>query len=255
MRRQSLALLALLLAASAAACGGGRPADGASGQKRPWEQPPAFADRGAPLRLDPARFTTRIDNPYWPMRPGSRWTYRQVDPRGGKRRVEVTVTDRTRTILGVAARVVHAVLTVDGRLVEETDDWYAQDAEGNVWYLGGETREHLDDTVVTTKGSWQAGVDGAQPGILLPAHPRPGMAYRQERYDGRVEDRARVLGLGMRAKVPYGFFRHVLITKESTPLEPSVLEHKFYAPGVGPVLAITVTGGSGREELLRFDRA
>jgi hypothetical protein len=243
--------MVLLLAASTAACGGPRASGDAFGGAA---KPSPFPDRGAPARLDPARFTTRIDNPYWPMRPGSRWTYRQVGPGGGHRRVEVTVGDQTKTVLGVEARVVHGVLTVDGRMVEQTDDWYAQDSEGNVWYLGEDTRDYQHGAV-TTRGSWQAGVDGARPGILLPARPRPGMAYQQERYDGRAQDRATVLGLGMRAKVPYGFFDHLLITKEWTPLEPSVLEHKFYARGVGPVLAITVSGGSGREELLRFDRA
>ena len=241
--------MALLVAVSTAACGGGPKA------AREPARPSALSGRGAPVLLDPARFTTRIDNPYWPMRPGSRWTYRVVAPRGGRRLVEVTVTDRTKTVLGVEARVVHDVVTVDGRPVEETDDWYAQDTEGNVWYLGEDTREYLNGLAVPGRGSWQAGVDGAQPGILLPARPRPGMAYQQERYDGRAEDRARVLRLGMRAKVPYGFFDDLLITKEWTRLEPGVLEHKFYAPGVGPVLAITVSGGSGREELLRFDRA
>jgi hypothetical protein len=252
VRRSTLALFVVLLAASTAACGdrskaSGDPFGGVA-------KPSPFPERAAPARLDPARFSSHIDHPYWPMRPGSRWTYREVDPRGGRRRVEVTVGDQTKTILGVEARVVHDTLTVDGRLVERTDDWYAQDAEGNLWYLGEETRE-LHNGTTTTKGSWQAGVDGARPGILLPARPRPGMSYQQERYDGRAEDRATVLSLGMRAKVPYGFFDHLLITKEWTPLEPSVLEHKFYARGVGPVLAITVSGGSGREELLRFDRA
>ena len=241
--------MVLLLAVSAAACGGGPKAS------REPARPSALPARAAPVLLDPARFTTRIDNPYWPMRPGSRWTYRVVDPRGGRRLVEVTVTDRTKTVLGVEARVVHDVVTVDGRPVEATDDWYAQDTEGNVWYLGEDTWEYLDGLAVPGKGSWQAGVDGAEPGILLPARPRPGMAYQQERYDGRAQDRARVLRLGMRAKVPYGFFDDLLTTKEWTSLEPGVLEHKFYAPGVGPVLAITVSGGSGREELLRFDRA
>ena len=241
--------MVLLLAVSAAACGGGPKAS------REPARPSALPARAAPVLLDPARFTTRIDNPYWPMRPGSRWTYRLVDPRGGRRLVEVTVTDRTKTVLGVEARVVHDVVTVDGRPVEATDDWYAQDTEGNVWYLGEDTWEYLDGLAVPGKGSWQAGVDGAEPGILLPARPRPGMAYQQERYDGRAQDRARVLRLGMRAKVPYGFFDDLLATKEWTSLEPGVLEHKFYAPGVGPVLAITVSGGSGREELLRFDRA
>ena len=252
MRRSSLAALVVLLAASTAACGGGPKASG-----DPFGGPAAsspFPERPTASRLDPARFSSHIDHPYWPMRPGSRWTYREVDPRGGRRRVVVTIGDQTKTILGVEARVVHDTLTVDGRLVEQTDDWYAQDRDGNVWYLGEQTRE-LHNGTTTTKGSWQAGVDGARPGILLPARPRPGMSYQQERYDGRAEDRATVLSLGMRARVPYGFFDHLLITKEWTPLEPSVLEHKFYARGVGPVLAITVSGGSGREELLRFDRA
>jgi hypothetical protein len=249
VRRASLALLVLLLAA---ACSGGpkaaRPPLGGTAP------PSGLPNRSAPVLLDPARFTSRIDHPYWPMRPGSRWTYRQLDPRGGQRRVEVTVTDRTRTVLGVEARVVHDVLTVDGRVVEETDDWYAQDTAGNLWYLGEDTRQQRDGAT-STMGAWQAGVDGAQPGILLPARPRPGMTFQQERYDGRAEDRATVLSLGMRARVPYGFFDHLLTTKEWTPLEPRVLEHKFYAPGVGPVLAITVSGGSGREELLSFHHA
>jgi hypothetical protein len=239
--------MALLVAVSTAACGGG---------PKSAREPARASTFAAPVLLDPARFTTRIDNPYWPMRPGSRWTYRVTDPRGGRRLVEVTVTDQTKTILGVVARVVHGVLTVDGRPAEASDDWYAQDTEGNIWYLGEDTRQYLDGGLaVPGKGSWQAGVDGAQPGILLPARPRPGRAYQQERYDGRAQERARVLRLGMKAKVPYGFFDDLLITKEWTPLEPGVLEHKFYAPGVGPVLAITVSGGSGREELLRFDRA
>jgi hypothetical protein len=252
VRRPSLALLVLAVLL-AAACSGGqkvpRPPPGGA------TRPSGFPGRSAPVLLDPARFSTRIDHPYWPMRPGDRWTYRQVDPGGGQGRIEVTVTDRTRTVLGVEARVVHDVRTVDGRVVEETDDWYAQDTTGNLWYLGEDTRQYQSDGVVSTKGAWQAGVDGAQPGILLPARPRPGMTSQQERFDGRAEDRSTVLGLGMRARVPYGFFDHLLVTKEWTPLEPNVLEHKFYAPGVGPVLAITVSGGSGREELLRFEHA
>jgi hypothetical protein len=247
VRRPSLAVLVLLLAA---ACSGGQKAPPPGGAPRPS----GSSGRSVPVLLDPARFSTTIDHPYWPMRPGSRWTYRQLGPGGGQRRVEVTVTDRTRTVLGVEARVVHDVVTVDGRVLEETDDWFAQDTAGNLWYLGEDTREYRDGAV-STAGSWEAGVGGAQPGILLPARPRPGMSYQQERFDGRAEDRAAVLGLGMRARVPYGFFDHLLITKEWTPLEPNVLEHKFYAPGVGPVLAITVSGGSGREELLRFERA
>ena len=141
----------------------------------------------------------------------------------------------------------------DGALVEDTLDWYAQDANGNIWYLGEDTKEYENSKVTSTEGSWQAGVDGAQPGILLPARPTPGLAYRQEYYKGQAEDTAQVLSLDKRAKVPFGAFGDLLVTKDFTPLQPELLEHKFYAPGVGPVLVLTVKGGASREELLRFD--
>jgi hypothetical protein len=208
---------------------------------------------GEPVHLDPAEFTTRIDHPYWPMRPGSRWVYRQTEA-GGSRRVEVTVTHRTRTVMGIEARVVHDVAIEDGEVAEDTYDWYAQDADGNVWYLGEDTREVEDGKVTSTEGSWQAGVDGAQPGVVLPARPRPGMAYRQE-YAAGSRDAAAVLSLHQRAKVPSGLFDHVLVTKEFSPLEPKLLKHAFFALGVGPVLSLTVTGGSDREELLSFEPA
>jgi hypothetical protein len=205
-----------------------------------------------PVELDPADFSAEIDHPYWPMLPGSKWVYRETDPEGGELRVEVTVTDETKEIDGIDARVVHDVVTEDGEVKEDTYDWYAQDADGNLWYLGEETKEYENGKVVTTAGSWEHGVDGAQAGILLPADPEVGMAYRQEYYKGKAEDAAEVLGLDERVKVPYGSFDGVLKTKDYTPLEPNVLEHKFYAEGVGPVLAISVSGGGGREELVEF---
>jgi hypothetical protein len=183
------------------------------------------------VRLDPGQFTTRIDNRWWPMTPGSRWTYRETDGQGSTQRVQVTVTGQTRTISGVQARVVHDVVTEDGQLVQNTYDWYAQDDKGNVWYLGEDTKEYEGGKVVSTEGSWEAGVDGAQPGILLPADPRRDMAYRQEYHKGQAEDAARVLSLDMRAEVPAGSFDQLLTTQDSTPLEPKLLEHKFYAPG------------------------
>lgn len=158
------------------------------------------------MRLDPGQFTTRIDNRWWPMTPGSRWTYRETDGQGSTQRVQVTVTGQTRTISGGQARVVHDVVTEDGQLVQNTYDWYAQDDKGNVWYLGEDTKEYEGGKVVSTEGSWEAGVDGAQPGILLPADPRRDMAYRQEYHKGQAEDAARVLSLDMRAEVPAGSF-------------------------------------------------
>jgi hypothetical protein len=216
---------------------------------------PTFPNEGEPVRLDPGQFTTRIDNRWWPMTPGSRWVYRESDGEGSIQRVQVTVTDQTKTITGIQARVVHDVVTEDGQLVENTYDWHAQDDQGNIWYLGEDTKEYENGKVVSTEGSWEAGVDGAQPGILLPADPKRDMAYRQEYYKGQAEDAARLLRLDMRARVPAGTFDQLLTTQDSTPLEPNLLEHKFYAPGVGPVLAITLKGGSSREELVRFKLA
>jgi hypothetical protein len=231
MRRIAL----LLLLVSAAACGGDHS-----------RKLPVGAE---PVELDPAEFTTDIDNPYWPMRPGSRWVYRE-----GRQRVEVTVTPRTRRIAGIEARVVHDVVSENGELVEDTYDWYAQDADGNVWYLGEDTKEYENGEVASTEGSWEAGVDGAQAGILLPADPKVGMKYRQEYYEGKAEDAGEVLALDARVRVPFGAFEDVLQTKDTTPLEPDLVEHKFYAKGIGPVLSRTVSGGGDREELVEFSR-
>ncbi|HEU5055232.1 MAG TPA: hypothetical protein VFU21_01850, partial [Kofleriaceae bacterium] len=135
-----------------------------------------------------------------------------------------------------------------------TEDWYAQDRRGNVWYLGEDTAEYEDGEVVSREGSFEAGVDGAEAGVIMPAHPRPGMRYRQEYYKGHAEDRARVVSRREQAQVPAGHYRNVLMTREDTPLEPRALEFKFYARGVGPLLAVSVSGGSAREELVRYRR-
>jgi hypothetical protein len=209
------------------------------------------------VRLDPADFTTRITNPWWPMRPGSRWVYRETDAEGAKQRVVVTVTKRTRLIAnGVRVRVLHDVVTEDDEPVEVTDDWYAQDRCGNVWYLGEATKEYENGKVVSTEGSFEAGVDGAQAGVIMPAEPRKGMRYRQEYSKGEAEDRAEVFSLAEQAEVPFGYFRkgRVLMTKDLNPLSPRVLEYKFYARGIGPVLAVSVSGGSDREELVTYSR-
>jgi hypothetical protein len=206
-----------------------------------------------PVRLDPADFTTRIDNPYWPMATGSKWVYSGTEA-GEKIRIEVTATGKTKNIEGVTARVLRdAVSTEDGEPVEITDDWYAQDSAGNVWYLGEDTKEYENGKVSSTSGSWQHGVDGAYAGIIIPARPRPGLSYRQEYYKGEAEDEAKVLSLSKTAKVPFGSFDNCLETEDTTPLEPDVVEHKYYARDVGPVLK-EAAGGGGREELIRFTR-
>jgi hypothetical protein len=209
-----------------------------------------------PVDLDPADFTTRIDNRYWPMEPGSRWVYRETDGEGAEQRVEVTITRKTKKIANeIEARVVHDVVTEDGEPVEVTDDWYAQDSEGNIWYLGEDTTEYENGKATTTAGSFEAGVDGAQAGIIMPARPEVGMTYRQEYYAREAEDKGEVVSLDEQAEVPAGHFKNVLMTKELNPIEPKVLEFKFYAPGVGPVLAVSVSGGSDREELVSYSRS
>ena len=209
-----------------------------------------------PVKLDPADFSINIDNPYWPMAPGDKWVYRETDEGGTELRVEVTVTDRTRRIAnGIEARVVHDVVSEDGQLVEVTDDWYAQDRAGNVWYLGEDTAEYENGKVTTRSGSFEAGVDGAQPGIIMPANPQDGMSYRQEYYEGEAEDKAEVLSTNEQVEVPFGYFKGALLTKDLVPLEPKVSEYKLYARDVGPVLTIKTSGGSGREELISYSRA
>ncbi len=183
--------------------------------------------------------------------------YRETAPDGTAQRVVVTVLPKTKVIAnGVTARVVHDVATEDGTPIEVTDDWYAQDRCGNVWYLGEATTEYENGKPTSTKGSFEAGVDGAQAGVIVPARPRPGMRYRQEYYKGQAEDRGEVVSLGEQVEVPFGHFRRgtVLMTRDLNPLEPKVLEYKFYARGIGPVLAIGVSGSSDREELVRYAR-
>jgi hypothetical protein len=210
-----------------------------------------------PVNLDPKTFTTRIDNPYWPMDPGTRWTYRETDQEGARLKVVVTVSDQTEKIAnGVTARVVRDTVTEDGEIVEDTFDWYAQDKDGNIWYLGENTAEFDKGKLVTKEGSFEAGVDGALPGIIMPADPKDGMQYRQEYYKGKAEDNGEVLSTDEMAQSPFGQFDNALLTKDTITIEPNVLEYKLYAKGVGPVLTLGVSGGPGsHEELLDLDTA
>jgi hypothetical protein len=189
------------------------------------------------------------------MAPGTRWIYREISDEGPVQRDVVRVTNQTRKVAnGITARVVHDVTTAGSKPVEVTDDWYAQDSAGNIWYLGEDTTEYENGKPSSTAGSFEAGAHGAQAGIIVPADPKPGMTYRQEYYAGEAEDSASNLSVSDQAEVPAGHFTHALMTREVNPLEPKTLEFKFYAPNIGPVLAIAVSGGSDREELLRFTR-
>jgi len=180
--------------------------------------------------INPDEFTTTIDNEYLPLKPGTTFVYQ-----GGAERNEMTVTHDTKKVMGVECVVVDDRAWESGKLIEKTYDWFAQDNKGRVWYFGEDTKEYENGKVVSTKGSWEAGVDGAKPGIIMQAHPKVGQSYRQEYYKGEAEDMAKVLSLNESVTVPYGSFDRVLKTREWTPLEPSYHEHKYYAPGVGQV--------------------
>jgi hypothetical protein len=202
--------------------------------------------------LDPADFVDRVDNPYLPLLPGARWVYEGSTDEGVER-VEVVVTDERREILGISATVVRDTVTVDGVVVEDTYDWFAQDVDGTVWYLGEESTDYEDGELVGHEGSWEAGIDGAQPGIVMPGDPVVGHAYRQELLVGEAEDLGEILAVDGTVTVPAGTYDAVLTTRDWNPLEPDVVEQKQYAPGVGLVREEVVQGGDDVVELLSFE--
>jgi hypothetical protein len=270
MLRRTLRIPSLVVVASIAmlgACSTSNPTEPVASRAPPVTAPPsspppssaappsfALPQGSEQVELDPSLFAgVALDHPYWPMAPGNRWVYRETDADGTEQQVEVTVTGDTKEILGIPATVVHDLVTEDGQTVEDTFDWYAQDASGNLWYLGEDTKEYENGEVVSTEGSWEAGVDGAQAGIILPADPQAGMAYRQEYYAGQAEDAAEILTLDAHVDVPFGTFDNVLKTRDFTPLDPDIEEHKFYARGVGPVEVRQTRGGSSHEVLLTFE--
>ncbi len=200
----------------------------------PWASS-AGPGSGSPYEpvLDPANFTTTIDNPYFPLPVGRTLVYRGVKD-GQTQEDRVTVTDATKTVAeGITARVVTDVATHDGALLEKTSDWYAQDNQGNVWYVGEDTAHYLANGKVDTSGSWEAGVQDAEPGLVMEANPQIPDAYRQEFLAGQAEDTAWIVDRGGSTKVPYGPLKNVLTTLEATHLEPGAYDLKVYAPGIG----------------------
>jgi hypothetical protein len=197
----------------------------------------------------PAQFSEHVTNRYYPLVPGTTFSYDGTKD-GAAQHNEVTVTHDTKTVLGVRCVVVHDVVTQEGSLIEETDDWYAQDSAGNVWYFGEDTKEYENGKVTGTAGTWEAGVDGAQPGIVMEAAPQVGDSYRQEYYAGQAEDTAKVLDLSASVTVANGSYTGALVTEETTPLEPDQVEHKSYAPGIGFISGTLVQGGSEEIELV-----
>ena len=205
----------------------------------------------AALTANPGGFSARIDNQWFPLEPGTTYRYTGIKD-GQPSRDVVVVTHQTRTIQGAPCVAVQDVLYVRGKLHERTTDWYSQDSKGNVWYFGERTAEFdRNGRVTSTEGTWLAGVNGAEPGIYMPAHPRVGQTGRQEYYKGHAEDHFRVAALI--GTVTSGA-ESMLLTEETTPLEPGVLDNKVYVRGVGTVTELTVKGGSERNQLVSVTR-
>jgi hypothetical protein len=228
----ALALAAFTLAGTAAtqAASGPRP-----GTLAPLAEPYAPQVSAADFAGGP------IDNAWLPYAPGTRFTMDGV--RGTTRQTDTQhVLRPNRKIQGVEATTVRDTVSENGRVVERTDDWYAQDRRGNVWYLGEASFERENGKLTRASDSWEWGVDGALPGIIMPAHPQRGDAYRQEHYaPGEALDQARVLKRRKRMTVLAGTYRHVLVTSERSPLEPQT-ERKYYVRGLGEIAENVVKG-------------
>ncbi len=230
--------------------GGGAGAAVAKGQKTFR----SGAGPGWPKTLRPSDFVGRVDNPWFPLKPGSTWFYRGLE---GHTHMSdrMRVKHKRKRILGVNTTIVHDVVSKHGKPREVTNDWYAQDRDGNVWYFGENTKE-LDrhGHVTSREGSFQAGRHGARPGVLFPGDPKRGQSARQEYYKGHAEDHFKILDTSARVQSPFVSSHHAVETKEWTPLEPGIVEHKYYVRGVGDVKEKTVKGGRERLQLIRFHR-
>jgi hypothetical protein len=214
----------------------------------------ALAATGPPALPPASDFARTIDNSWFPLRPGTVLTYRGEDE-GTPARDVLRVTSRTKRILGVRATVIDDRVVERGHLAERTTDWYAQDKAGNVWYLGENTATlRPNGRVASTEGTWRAGRRGARAGIFMPAHPRPGDGGWQEFDQGHAEDRYRILDLRTTVRTPAASSRHGMLVRETTPLEPGVVDHKVYVRGIGTVREATVEGGSERYELVSVRR-
>jgi hypothetical protein len=214
---------------------------------------PSAASSPAPTALppynptiDPADFVPVIDNPYFPLTPGTTFIFEGTRD-GQPRRDEVTITSETKVIMGVTCMVVRDVATANDVLMEKTTDWYAQDSAGNVWYFGEDTAEYTNGAVSSTAGTWMAGVDGALPGYIMTAKPQVGEAYRQEYYPGVAEDFATVLQIDASVSTPAGDYTKVVVTKDADLLDATKLHEKSYAPGIGFVHSVGSVNGHQEE--------
>jgi hypothetical protein len=254
MHRPVIALALVATALVMTACGGGKssPTAPASGGTSSGPATASLPVGDKPFPINASDFTSDVTNPYWPMKPGDHWVYRETNAEGEVQRNDVVVMKQTKSIMGIDTLVVHDTVKLGGELTEDTYDWYAQDLQGNLWYFGEDTTEYENGKPKTKEGSWEAGKNGALPGIIMPANPQVGMTYREEYYKGHAEDGASIISTDALAKVPYGRFEHGIQTRNFSGIEPDVIEEKIYAKDLGIVLEITVSGGSDRSELISF---
>jgi hypothetical protein len=193
--------------------------------------------------IDPANFVTKVDHPYFPLKPGTTHIFEGKIETGFEHE-EVVISANTKVIMGVTCVTVTDTVTIDGKLKEVTTDWYSQDKQGNVWYFGEDSKDYQDGKVVSTKGSWLAGINGALPGYIMRANPKVGETYRQEYYKGEAEDWATIMSLNTSATVPQGSYKNVWMTKDWAALDnPPIFEYKYYAKGIGQIMT---TGGTGK---------
>ena len=248
----ALALCALVLSEAACGSGGGSGQASRTAPSQSSSSPAPIHGKYAP-KIDPTNFVAVVDNPYFPLKRGTAFHFKGV--RGKTPQVDDAVVTRlTVEILGVNCSVVRDTVSENGKPVERTLDFYAQDKEGNVWYMGEDSFELKNGRFAKASDSWRGGVDGAKPGIIMLAHPRPGSSYRQEYYpQGEALDEGHVLGYDASVKVPYGTFNHVLVTSDFSPLEPQT-EHKYYASGIGEISEKVVKGHHEEFELASAKR-
>lgn len=238
---------AMVFTAASAACSGAPSAPTSTSTTASTPGPMKIADPYSPT-IEPSAFTTKVDNPYFPLTPGTRTIY-EATTQDGLQRTTTEVTRDTKKVMGVDTVVVHDAVSIDNEPVEDTRDWYAQDRDGNVWYFGEATKE-MKDGAENTVGSFEGGVNGALPGIIMPAHPRVGDQYRQEFAKGIAEDAGEVLSVTGSETTPLtGPAKDLLVTKDSDLLDPTRPgENKYYARGVGLILTVQTTGPPERDQ-------
>lgn len=185
--------------------------------------------------IQPSQFVSSVTNPYFPLPAGRVLRYRG-ETKNGVETLEIEVTHRTKAIMGVSTTVVVETHRLDGQIEEISENWFAQDQAGNVWYFGEHSQAFENGAPSGTPGSWEAGTGDAQPGIIMRAQPKVGDAYYQEFAPGVAQDQAQVLSTLRTVTVPFGTYSQVLVTKEWTALESSSVEHKSYAQGIGLIL-------------------